>query len=966
MDFDSIPDDSALSNENPQAQLAAQGAKPLVNAVTNTWEQGGQNIHNALSQADQGNYTGLQNMAVQNAMSTIGAQQPEARFLGYQETGEAGQAIPLFNVMGEGHPLHNSTVGLDTLAQHGIAAPEVPTFEQWTASQSKPSFAEGGVIDFDSLQADNVSQLSPNTVPIHSNLSQSDQNAMDSNSVNSPQKGISFDDLQDDQDKYGSTGQQALAGLEGAAEGIAGPLAPMAEVASGLTTPEAMRGRAEANPYTHGGAKAAAFIGSMATGVGEGALVAKAGEAVAKAANLSSRIGSAALRGATEMGILQTGDELTRSIVQDPDASVQTAIADVGLASLLGAGGGAAFSAVAPLWEATIGNKATKLIEDFKGRANQRLNNPATVDAVSDELQAHYDNVKNVANDVYGPTGLKSRDIAKAMPEMHEGISEQTSQIGEKLAKSVNKMIEKPYNYPERLVGKIQNDINEYESIIQKPESTPDQIFNATQDLKQTLQGYSKFGMRVAPHDEAYDFIRETKGLAHTLRESLEDESVWKNAAIRQREINKAFTEFKPSLEAFERKFTVEVPDLEAGGVKRIIDPAKINTYINQLGKPSAEIKQSMLKDFLQASGKYSEVLSKSHYNLGLESPFEHSPLAATHSTLQEITPGMHLFDTLVKSLPNATGVGIGSGVGGTLGHSTGLPSGGRIGAILGGILGEKTLSPLIKSILPAIMKPLLEGRADANGLKAAAEYGASILKGDMAMTKGAKNIFKAGAEVLPLSMIPTLAKREQLTKLVANLQNNPGQMPTNSAVAGYMPDHGVALGSTVGNATRYITSQLPDKSKQNPLDSTPVENTAQKAARTNTLNIAQQPLVVYSKVKDGTVTQQDVASLNAMYPALYNKMKQKVSDELTSHISKGGIVPYQTRIGLSIFLGQPMDSTFTGMSILAAQPQPSQQAPQQQMGKPPSQSSMKGLSKLPQSYQTPSQASQQRAVNHK
>src|SRR5579872_2017411 len=73
MDFDTLPDDAegqASAGWQKLGQIAG-------NAVSGAYEQGGQEIHNALQQADQGNYAGLQNVAINNAAGTLGAQQGE-------------------------------------------------------------------------------------------------------------------------------------------------------------------------------------------------------------------------------------------------------------------------------------------------------------------------------------------------------------------------------------------------------------------------------------------------------------------------------------------------------------------------------------------------------------------------------------------------------------------------------------------------------------------------------------------------------------------------------------------------------------------------------------------------------------------------------------------------------------------------------------------------------------------------
>jgi len=968
MDFDSlIPDDAA--DLDPQSAAASKGAKPLVDIASNVWEQGGQNIHNALEKSKQGDLSGLQDMAIQNAISTlgVGAIKPSAKFIGYQELGE-GQHLPLFNIIGEGHPMHGSTVSPTTLAKQGIEVPSIPTVEEWiasTSSKTTPKMADGGELDlsegkpsdlkgdfihFDDLPSD-ASKPITNLAPLSNTLS----NGLSNNVVSDvPQSQPDFDSLVSDEDKYGSTSQQLATIGEGLAEGVAGPLAPAAEIGLGLTTPEDIRGRAATNPYLKGGSKLAGFAGSMLTGVGEAALLGKAGEAVVGAANLSSRIGKAALQGATEMGLLSAGDEVTKQIIQDPDASLQTAIADVGLSALLGAGGGAAFTAISPLWEGAFANKTGKLIEDFKGRIHQKLNNPEPLSSVAEELTEHYENIKNIADDVYGPTGLKARDIAKSMPEMHSGINLQVQELNEGLADSLSKMSEKPYNYPERLTSKLQDDVRNWEKTIYNPEATATDIFNATQDLKQTVQGYSKYGKFVAPHDEAYDFIKETKNIARTLRESLEDESVWKNAAVRQKEINKAFTEFKPALEAFEKKFTTQVPS--ESGSSRIIDPGKIQTYLNQVGKASGEVKQDVLKNFIDASEKYTETLAKSHQNLGLESPYIHSPLAATHETLKELSPGMKLADALIKSAKEGTGPGIGAAIGSAASHATGIPGGGLLGAILG----EKVISPWIKSIFPMIAKSLFESGANSKAFKAAAEYGMTVIKGEAMLAKGAKNIFKASSEVLPVSAIPSLRQREQLIKLVSKYQENPEALTTaiNGSLGGYMPNQALAMGKTLGSATQFLANNDKKDAKQAPLDSVPKESKAQQAARINALNIAEQPLIVLSKVKDGTITPSDINALQSMYPELYTKMQAKVSNELMEHINRGGIVPYKMRGSLSLFLGQPIDSSFFPGSIIAAQPLP-QNASTPQAGVTKIKHSTKPLTNYAQQYQTAGQARQ-------
>lgn len=159
---------------------------------------------------------------------------------------------------------------------------------------------------------------------------------------------------QDDSEKYSSTGQMIKTGLEGAAQGLIGPLAPLIETKVMGVDPQDIAGRAKENPLTHGVAEAGTFAGSMFTGLGEAGLLAKgvgaagkAAEVAAKAAELG-KVGSTLLKGAVEGSALASSDEITKAILGKPDADhsipVSNALLHVGAAGLMGAATGGLFT----------------------------------------------------------------------------------------------------------------------------------------------------------------------------------------------------------------------------------------------------------------------------------------------------------------------------------------------------------------------------------------------------------------------------------------------------------------------------------------------------------------------------------------------------------------------------------------------------------------------------------------------
>ncbi len=780
--------------------------------------------------------------------------------------------------------------------------------------------------------------------------------------------------------KYSTPTEQLKTAGEGFGQGLAGPVFTGLE-AGLLDNAKEQRARAETNPIEHGAAALAGFVapaifsaGTSAAaraGIGGAAeaaslaakaaefsqagLLEKAGSAVVKGLSLGSKeasilgkIGAKSVSEATQMALLQGGDEVSKMIQQDPHQTAETAITDIGLASVLGGTAGAVFGSVSPLWKASVGDKAAQVIEDFKGRLKFNAENPEPTKAVVDELTAHYTDTKGLADEVYGPAGLKAQDVAKAMPEMHPGIPEQAQKFANQLEDSIVKMEQKPNSYPDRLVSKARDDFDAYRQTILDPHSSPADIFNATQDLKQTMQAYAKFDKFVKPVDEAYDFVREAKNLAHSLREGLEDTEVWGKAAERQQAINGAFKDYLPTLKDFEKKFTVEV----AG--ERIIDPGKVQTYMNQLGKSSAEIKQSMLDNFLKESEKYRKVIGDTHTNLGIESPVTPSSLAVTKSTLEKVTPGAALADYFAKhGIYHLAGESLGTTIGAGLGHALGSGA-------AGAVIGERALAPFFKSVLPALVKPFQRVAANSAGVKAAIDYTLAAARGETVLNKAAKGVFREGGESL-LHLVPSEGDRTKLDKAIKAAQTSPEQMTKVAGDIGhFLPEHATAIASTSANAVQYLNSLRPDTAPKSPLDPKVPPNPVQTAAYNRALDLANQPLLAVKAIHAGTLTPQDVTTVKTLYPNLYAKMLQKLTNQMIEHVSKGDTVPYTQRLQLSLFLGQPLDSTMTPAAIIAAQPHPAQNQPQQSPpGKPPASSSVKGLGKMAQMAQTPGQTRQ-------
>lgn len=941
--------DDFLGEQDPQGAIAAQGFQAPVQALgqhlQDQFNQGGQNIHQALGPVDSPNAKdALMRLGANAAMSTVGK----------VEGAIPGLESDLGHVTTAGYSSKvDNALALLKSAEDAFAAGSVDQTAVQFATQKLKSaqrianrnkFADGGEVD--PSQAPTT-----NEPPGLDNFLQSQAEA--------PEPAGLDDYLK--QAQYGSPLEMAKTGAEGAAKGLFGPLATLAETKLLGVNPEDIRGRREANPITAGASEIGGLAAPLIATGGASSLakltVSGALEAVGKklglegAETLAGRIGQGAAKAAIDNMLVQGGDETSKMITQDPNQTAQTAIANIGLAGSVGALLGSTGSAAASLWSSKSERGVGALINDFKARVQQHIDNPDMASSIQTELDHYYTGIKGVADDVYGPQGLKAQDIEKAMPEMSDKITDQLQGVAEKLQSTIAKMQKDPYTYPPRLTNMLSQDFENFASKASIDNAEPKDIFNATQDLKQTLQGYSKFDRQIAPFAEESGFVKIAKGLQNDLRTTLEDSDVWGDAAKRQLSINKAFTDYLPSLKDFEKKFTVEV------GGDKVLDPAKIQTYVNQLDKPNAEIKKDILRNFIDASDKYKSVIDQSHANLGLESPVVDSTLNVTKSSLGDKTAGAKLADLFIhQGLVDGGSKLAGGVIGGLAGHRFAETA-------IGALLGTHVVSPFLKSILPAIAKTMVRGSdgGTAAGLKAAVDTGVAAYNTNKLMDRTISAIFKGGSEVLPRMLTTTdPGKLYKLSKMVDNFNANPSSfVGADNKVNQFMPGVGDGQSASIGQALNYLASIRPNTSKQAPLDAKVQVSSTDKANYNNALKIAQQPLSVFDKMNSGTLTAKDMMHLSSMYPDLAVRMQQKVLNQIITQQNKGIAIPYRVKMGASIMLNQPLDSSMTAGSINAAQVQPGYIQQQQAQGPAPrgGNKSSPSLQKGYQSYLTPTQA---------
>lgn len=862
------------------------------------------------------------------------------------------------------------------------------------------------------------------------------------------------------QEQYGGLGQQIKAGIEGVGRGLAGPLMPMAERAIGVK-PEDMLGREEANPITAGAGEVAGLGAGMLTGTGEAALMGKASEGaaalaglnkVAEGASLGARVGSAAVRQAAEMAVLQGSDEVSKMLMQDPAAGAESAIANVGLAAVIGAGGGAFTAGVlSPLWNTTVGPKLDKALNGLSSHLNGtgKLVAPEAVELAQKELGIEISPATRAAMSGDPKAAQLYNELREAQhPKIKADIDNLHNMSSQKVMDSLKLGAEDVQAYFENEAGHdLKNTfLKEYKQkygpvsdALEKRDATAINIAVSDearlhkygQILEQGMNRfgtdspyynlYEEYGNRLLAKDTigAMDKLKtevygRAKGLAnddntkqalqhigsmikdfqeHQI-ESLANRGLTPGAMTKtgadllaeRTAANAGFGEFRDMSDRLSKHLGVGDFRGYKTLVEKLSEKRSAESLLNAFSpKGDADLIPFLQKNFPETLEKVREnelkkILKPAILSAKGENPVNVKKLndiidkhmagqkeyidfvmpkgsmekIKAANTLTDALPAMKSSGTagwmskLYKNMPASAM----AAVAWLTGHG---PLAGYVGGHFAQMLGRDAPDAIKLALLKFMAS---DQPIKAEGFKSMVEFMHNTYKGETMLAKSVGNILKPGAQVLIDRQIPTPAQLTKLDKMVADNQTRPERLIKDQErghLGHYLPDHQVATIETSTRALEYLKTLKPQPYQTGPL-SRPIEPTpAQENRYQRALMIAQSPAVVLDHVKNGTLKVSDIQDLKSMYPAVYTRMAQKVANELINHVASEDLVPYKTRMGMSLFLGQPLDTSMQPMSILAAQPMP--KAPPSQPDQPKRNTSKMG--KNVNSYRTPLQASE-------
>lgn len=849
--------------------------------------------------------------------------------------------------------------------------------------------------------------------------------------------------------KFGTLPEELKTLGEGALQGALGPVGPAIEQVFGAK-PENIRARAEVNPGLHATGEIGTLAGGALTGTGEGAILSKLGEGaealtgLGEGASTVAKIGSSAVKGAVENLAYQAGDEASKMVLKDPDQTAQTAIADMGLASLIGGGVGAGLGAVSPLWKAAQGSKVGSFLKGVSDRMGGV--DGIVPDAVSDAIQStgmevapevraamsdnpYYRQAFQELNESSTSSGVKAQEALRGFkksagdalvaslgksPEEVDALSHMSDyEAGESLKKtlidSLKQTIDPISDQFDKVKGRFSStelpQVDKADIATKVGELASNEGYNLSPSSPQ-----AKAIARVMDELPNLKTLEDLRKYTSVIGDNTSNPELWRVGS----QLKKIFRSSEESV--LDRAIGAEAPELleqhaaARGAYKAAmesVDALNDRLHVGRYAGPSSFMKA--LKDMApedvlrrlspkgdagiigELSQRYPQVaeqLKNYHVDQIIKqaaskaAPGETVNVKNLLTSLEKMSPEMRQFvlpegahvkidaiSSLLDALPSKLN---------TSGTAKALDA--LMGKVPSSAVGWATIltghSPAAAAVLGLVTKLINRDIPDAaklamlkflgsnkeisvSGFKAMTDYIHHAIQGENLTGRAVKSIFKSGKEVLPQYLMPSETDRKKLDRALKTYQQEPQKMfDIGGHTAHYLPEHGTSIGQVAGNAINMLNGMRPESKQPNPLDTKIKPSAAAKAQWENVLNLAQQPLYILHKLKNNTMTPQDVGMIQNLYPQLYQKLSHKMIDAVTDAVGKGETIPYKTRLGISLFLAQPMDSTMTPQGIMAAQPAP--EAPPPQPGEPRQKHSMTALNKMPGMYQTNGQAAEE------
>ena len=440
--------------------------------------------------------------------------------------------------------------------------------------------------------------------------------------------------------------------------------------------------------------------------------------------------------------------------------------------------------------------------------------------------------------------------------------------------------------------------------------TTDAQVMEAADRLKRTLNDVYRKDLKGG----GTVLEASAKQLERQWSKELESTATFGKAAEFQKTLNDAWHKMllkdsakSPIFQAFMRKGMIGVEGDRVFDERKLADFIRESTAGTPKGQAASELRSQILDEWLKANRDYAKVLrehvyeplGKDHEIAGFHSFVggDDAQIASTLRDMQEMTAQQK--KTFLTHV-------LGS-------HSF------RFGAAFALMAAGVPHAFLATWGVSALLRHFM----GASGVsRAIAEHGARFTN---VLTGMVDDVFKAGSlgagavgvfSKLQPTHEPVSAKErhEQAAETAAQvvkLANDP-QLPQKLAAStgllnNVAPTQGVQLQTQAMKAIQYLAAQAPkDPLQPSPLNKIPYRPGHAETARwENIVEVVHDPTVLLRDLKGGSLTHEQVATAEAVYPELLGQMRQLVQERLPE---QGKNLTLQQQRALAVLLGHPVD----------------------------------------------------------
>lgn len=539
---------------------------------------------------------------------------------------------------------------------------------------------------------------------------------------------------------------------------------------------------------------------------------------------------------------------------------------------------------------------------------------------------------------------------------------EQVGKMMDKLGAAADQMRAEPelYNQSQtRALEKMQEGLNR-DAVAGL---TPAESFKRLSTLRQQIDEITTFDSKLSGISDR-NTNKVLRGLRSDVRDTLHDESIWGEQGARKAALDDASNGwFKQT----GKKSDFKKLFLDSEGK---VSTTKMDTWINSLGKDKGQVGAEALAGFIDSARKVIDEAETS-YKAAPVGEFDHEALTDLVNKSADQTQAARQAGEITAKMKYEMSGGMG------------IPNSGPIGAVAdqaaGGLhsavgLGLGVLHPVAGVAMAAAkaLKGVGSVPRTAATLAMLERMGQKVGK---AIESGTATLVKAGVKAsyvgrgeVAAGLSRYAAKTyddqvkdyEKTTEKITQLAQNFDQMhaavtDSTSGLFQHAPQTAGAMQATQTTQVQFLFSKIPQHPKAGPLSPKWKPTPMEMGKFNRYLETVNKPLGILKKASAGTLMPEHVEALAAVYPQLHQKIQTQLIASLPKDPSK---VPYASRRGIGMLLGQPMDGSFTARSIKASQAAFAPPAPAK--GPKPT---LGGLSKLTVSsrFLTPQQASAQR-----